>query len=149
MRPINATPERIVQQALINGSVGAIWSAPVTTNWRVFTFQENPEGDQAIFVHGPAGILDGRNQRTGESVEHFGIQVKIRGKDPEVAKLKALEVQKFCTETLKMTDVAVSGHVYKIHAMTSTSGVIPLGQEEQNRRFWFSTNFTATITQES
>lgn len=149
MKPVNATPERIIQQALINGAVGVIWSAPATTNWRVFTFQESPEGDQVIFVHGPPGVMDGRNQRTGEAVEHFGIQVKVRGKDPEVVKLKILEVQKYLTETVKLTDVTISARVYKIHSVTSTSGIMPLGQEEKNRRFEFSANFTATITQES
>lgn len=143
----HAIPEEIIARLLVAGSVGI---DPATTgNWKVYDSSVDVEDDQAIFVLGMAGTLGERNMGSGQKTQHYGIQVFTRGKEPVAARIKAMQVENFLMESVKQTTVTFDGHSYLIHAVSMTTPLIPLGQEEKNRRFQFSGNFIATITQES
>lgn len=144
MQLTKASQARIIQYLLVQGGVGVAFDA--TGDWRVFSHLIDPEPDQGIWVFSTQGIINGRSQRTGEYSEHYGIQVRTRGKNPEEAHLKAQEIEDYFSRTVKRTTVVIpTTGSFLIHAITKTSPLIPLGREEKNRRSEYSSNFTATI----
>lgn len=134
------TAAKVVQQLLIQEGVGAN-----SGDWRTFVHNVTDEGDRVLFVRDGPNRMDGINQRTGEPSQHYGVQVTSRSPVAETGAQKLLAVTKFLTEQATRKTVAVDSKNYLVHSVQLVSSVLPLGQEEKNRRFLFSSNFAATI----
>lgn len=145
MPALTHSAPRIVQQLLINGGVGIDPSG--TGDWKVYSHNVPEIGDNIIVVRSSPGIRDGRCLRTGEVTKHHGLQILTRGKTSEIAHAKALAIEAYLTEDVLRTAVTVDAATYRAQAINLTSDVIPLGQQEKNRNFMFSSNFTATISE--
>jgi hypothetical protein len=142
---MNVSPARVIARLLVEDGLG-ISGTLSTGDWRTYTHTVSEEGgDQAIFVSGSPGRLEGGNVRDGANTEHYGIQVKIRGRDPEAVVVKLQAVEKYLTTNVKQRLITVGSFNFLVHAVSLVSSVLPLGQEEKSRRFLFSSNFAATI----
>jgi hypothetical protein len=143
------TQARIIQNLLIAEGLGVAASASISTDWRTFRNSMPADGDQVITVFDTGGILDGRAMRGGAYTEHFGIMVQVRARDEGVGGKKIQDIEDFLCENATNVAITIGTGVgaknYKIHAVQRTSPMVNLGQEEKNKRFMFSANFTATI----
>jgi hypothetical protein len=110
------------------------------------------EPDNAICVQDTVGRLDGRIHKTGETIVHPGIQVRVRSESFVLGWAKANEI-KTALEQIKNDSVSVvdpiSGttHTYTIHSATLTSPILPIGEGKEGRRENFTINVVLTITE--
>ena len=135
------TPAVYIRQLLIDEGVGT-----EEGDWKVYVSFLPPSPDLAICVYDTTPKDDGRVMDTGERISHPGIQVVVRGDYPYVF----LKVQEICDlfDSLLDKEVTFGGETKKIHSMTRTSGVIPLGVEEKGHksRHLMSVNYIATFS---
>jgi hypothetical protein len=100
--------------------------------------------DNALCVYNTDGRLDGRIMNTGEVVEHPGIEIKIRGTGSGVAYRKAVSLANFL-DTICGAPVAIDAKRYILAAITRTTPVLRLGQEEGQQRFLYTINAILTV----
>lgn len=143
MPALTHSPAHIIQALLIAEGLGITHSSP--GDWKTYRHNIETTADQAIFVIGTTGLLDGREMRGGKVSRHHGLQIKVRALDGERASLKCLQIQSHLTEQVLRTTVAIDDATYMVHSISMTSDMAFLGQEEKNRRQVFSSNYTATI----
>ena len=147
------TPPKVIQYLLVAGGQ-AVLGVPTTGQWRVYAHSKDPNGPQIITVIQTGGIIEGKDLRNGRVSEHFGIQLQFWATgNAELASAKANQVAEYMTRTVRRTTVTVNSVLltppvskdYRVHSISQIGSVIPLGQEENEKRFGCSVNFTATI----
>lgn len=100
--------------------------------------------DKAIAIYDPAGTSDGRIQRTGETVIHPGLQVRVRDNKYRDGYKKSSEIST-ALDGIKRDTAIVGVNQYLILGV-HRSPIIPLGPEEdKRRRHAFTINATTTI----
>lgn len=129
-------PADVVRQLLINLGLGGV----LTAAWPVFSAFLPEDPDNAICVYDTPGVLDGRLMRTGEQIEHPGVQVRVRGlgyrETFQKAANIALALDAQMPVEITFTDPAT---VVTIKNISRSGAVMPLGMEEGTRRRY---NFT-------
>lgn len=102
----------------------------------------------AICVYDQPGLLQGRIQKTGETVEAFGLELRVRALDYQTGYSLASDICD-AADALKNAPVTIDDHDYLIQAVTRRTSILPLGPESGNRRERFVVKFVATIRQTS
>ena len=107
--------------------------------------------DEMIAIFDTAGRLDGRMMRTGEQIEHYGIQIQVRGKSYPGTYAKVRGIASFLDAVKKESVDMGSDEIYVLHNMSRSGAILPIGMETvaDRRRYLFSLNYLATITQQS
>lgn len=119
--------------------MGIVVDGP-TADWSAFISHEPPEPNNCVTVIDATPQFDGRIMRTGQTIKHPGVQIRVRSLlyDPGWDK---------CEEIAKALDGiqnAVVG-LNKINAASQKSGPIALGRIDTNNREVFTLNATLTI----
>ena len=108
-----------------------------------------PDGKQTatnlIVVYDTEPRQDGRLMRTGERIEHPGLQFRVRAVD-YLTGHKKLAIIAAALDVIKRQTVTVDGTAYLIHAIKRIGGIIQLGTDEVGRE-GFTFNATATISE--
>lgn len=104
------------------------------------------DGTQCICVYDTSGYIDGRLLRTGETVEHLGVQIRTRSSDYPTGWGMANGLALVMDGIFKAT-VIVGGNSYVIESASRTSAILHIGQEEKNRMELFTLNAILSITQ--
>lgn len=149
---LNHTPDQVLRQLLIDLGVGVMGGKQ--GDWPIFCTEEPETPDECITLYWGAGQLDGLFQINGETQEHYGIQVRVRGKGYQSAYDKVKSVMLELEQHVMMTTVtvplvdAVAAGTYVAECCTRASGPLYLGTERDNaERDVFTINYLATITQ--
>jgi len=140
------TPAMYIAQYLSEGGVGVYpWvGAPLKNSWPIFIGYEGETGEESIVVADTQGRGDGRNHRTGESIVHPGIQIRIRHPIHEVGYAKTDGIAKLL-DTLHNRALVVVGVTRKIVAVTRIGDIMTMGAAEGDRRQNFSINAILTF----
>ena len=147
---MNYSPAYILSQYLIDEGLAVEPSD--SGDWPIFV-ASLPDGDEipddAIASIDTAGVKDGRLNETGENIIHYGVQIIVRSEIHDYlsgyTKAQAIESK---LETVDRNEVMIdSGNVFRLDNVSTTSGVVAIGQEEENskRRNLFSCNFLVTL----
>lgn len=106
--------------------------------------------DEVTSIFDTAGRLDGRMQRTGEQIEHPGVQIQVRGKVYSETYDRARAISLFL-DAVKKETLAIDSEVYILHNVSRTGAIIPVGIElvEDRRRHLFTLNYVLTVTQQT
>jgi len=103
--------------------------------------------DDCACVYDTSGMMDGRLQDNGLVIQHYGVQLKIRSKDYQDGWAK-IDLIAGSLDAVSNYDISVSGDDYRIHNVSRTTPIVPLGTEEGMKRRWlFTANFLVTISQ--
>jgi hypothetical protein len=107
--------------------------------------------DEAVSIYDTAGKLDGRMMRTGEQIEHYGVQIQVRGKVYSETFDRARSIALLLDQVKKESIAVESSEVYVLHNVSRSGAIIPVGIETVNdrRRHLFTINMTITISQEN
>lgn len=107
--------------------------------WSCFTNTLPDTPDSAVVIGDTAGTLHGKLMRTGEQMLHFGIQVRVRALDDDVAYQKVVLLMENLNK-IKMTTVTLGSNQYVIRCAARTSQPVFMGvdKDDQKRR----TNYT-------
>ena len=139
------SPAAVIAYYLIN-TLSNVEEPNASPTWPLY-ISSLPDGsnieNNAGCVYDTTGLLDGRIMRTGEVIEHHGIQIKIRAIAYQTGWQKIREtvayLQKLLNEALSM-----GGSHFVILNMSRVSPIACIGTDEK-RRFLFTVNFLATI----
>lgn len=137
-----ASPSEIIRQFLIEEGLGFDYSLKV--DWAVFSGSEPDEPDNSITIISTRGTLDGRIHETGETVEHYGFQTRIRGKTDSLASAKGRQIIVAYNSVLRRL-ITVNNQDLKIQAITLKSPLLASGQEVKRRRQVYVFNSIVTI----
>ena len=112
---------------------------------------ELPDGTQvetnAVSIRDTAGLLDGRFMASGQVVQHFGLQIKLRANDYETGWTKIESVAISLDGIPSETPIIKDGTTYSILNMSRSSAVINLGLDDKKRNS-YSVNYLLTIREE-
>jgi hypothetical protein len=115
--------------------------------WPAYASQEPNQPDEVITVYDTAGILQGRIQLSGDTVEQSGIQIRVRANTRQAGydKVKAIELA-FATAVYKAT-LMLGDSTYTIHSLTQRSSILELGRDPNNSdRYLFTVNYTVSLS---
>jgi len=101
--------------------------------------------DSAGAIYDTSGTLDGRVLSTGEVVEHYGLQVKIRSRDYQTGWQKIRDIAASFS-TVQNIVVNIGDDDYRVWNISRTSPVVNLGIDER-KRFQFTVNFLTTMSE--
>jgi len=145
---MNDSPARILKQWLIDNGYGVDPETDPVSDWPIYVGQmpdTRSVKDRAIAIYDPAGTSEGRIQRTGETVIHPGLQIRVRDREYEDGYRKTSEIS-VALDDMLWEYTLVNSTDYVIQAVHKTP-IIPLGPEpEGRRRTEFIINAIATIT---
>lgn len=117
-----------------------------TTSWQAFTSNEPDLPDDCITTTDTAGRLDGRLAISGETVEHYGVQIKIRSSVFHDGWQKANEISTVLDDSVYQEALVIDSSQYLIHAVTKSGGIANLGRDRPNgNRSLFTLNVTIDI----
>ncbi len=97
-----------VQAYLVGKGIGVDPTTSPTGTWPIYYESMPDETDNAIAVYSTVGRPDGRLQRSGETIEHPGIQVKVRAAASMVAQIKMSAVADALDQAGPRTLVAIT-----------------------------------------
>ncbi len=145
------TPAELIRSALLIS--GEVTFPPLNVVWPCFVdhFPDSSEGPlahdlAAVCIYDTAGTRDGRIMRTGESVQHPGWQVRVRGLIHKSTYIKIKCIKEYLDTVLRL-QVEISPFLYTIQAVTVTGNIISLGRElGGQRRVEFTLNGTLSFT---
>lgn len=136
----------ICRQLLLDLSLGTDGSS----EWPVFVGILPDQPDNAISCYDTAGIMNGRIMRTGEQVEHPGLQIMVRSPDYLSAINKANAIALALDQQSDVVVQMESNRFYRIQNISRAGAILPLGlNEDDRRRYHFSINAVLTIHPES
>lgn len=150
---MNHSPAQVLAQLLIDGSIGVAVPDVQTTkpDWAIYTNylpDSEHESDQILCIFDTAGLIDGRDQRSKQSIDHPGWQVRVRSLGFQVGWAKISAVSQFLDSVARQS-VTVDSSVYTVQGVHRTSPIIPLSPSENDRkrRDAFTLNGMCTISQ--
>lgn len=113
-------------------------------DWPAFVDHLPEKPNQAVSVRNTSGILEGRNQQTGETFEKPGVQVRVRANDPAAAYHKIKELMTNIDAVRRATLTMEDGD-YILIAVNRTSSPLSIGPDAQNR-WGYTINALVTYT---
>lgn len=119
-------------------------------DWTVYVGFTPSEGDKAITIFDTAGKLDGRMMRSGEQIEHPGVQVQIRSDLYWEALDRSQEIAAMLDAQYKtLIPINLPGKpemIYELLNVSRVGGVVPIGVEDgDNVRHYFTVNAILTV----
>lgn len=140
--PLNHSPARIVAQAIADLSLASFNA----TTWGLYVGMLPDTPDEAICVFNTTGVIQGRIQFTGETIEMHGVQVRIRGRYEEKTYAKARAIAVALDTQIRRTLVTIGSDTYRIFSFNRTSSVIPLGADSPTtKRRSFAVNGIVSV----
>lgn len=106
--------------------------------------------DETVGFFDTAGRFDGRIMRTGERIEHPGVQIQVRGKNYLETYQRAKDLSLLLDGVIRQTVYIQSDEVYTLHNVSRSGAIIPVGIEiaGSRRRHLFTINMTVTVTED-
>lgn len=142
---LTRSPADIVRKLLIDLTLGSNGGA----SWPVFTDAEPNSPDECITVRDTQGRDGGRDMVTAERAEHHGVQIRVRAGTHAAGYTKARAIAVALDRDVYQEMVVVAagaGGSYKLHAITRTTDVIPLGKDVPgSKRSLFTLNALVSL----
>jgi len=137
------TPAEIFKTLLVDLGLG---TDSANGQWRVAFSNELDAPDDVITVYDTLGYKDGRMQYSGETDEHPGIQIRVRGATHASARSKILEIASVLDEGVSDEVVEVDEVGYQVGHFSRTGNVLSLGRDQNSNRRLFTLNGIASLT---
>lgn len=136
------SPADVVRHVLIGLGLGTASGA-----WPVFVDSEPNAPDNCVTVYDTQGLDQGRDMNSGEMLGPVGFQVRIRAADHQTGWAKADAIAEMMAKSVYQRQVAISGRVYVVHAISRVGNVIRLGKEQNGNRSLFTVNAVTNVRQ--
>ena len=99
------------------------------SSWPVSVDSQPDMPDSAITVYNVAGRLQGRIQKTGQTLEHPGISIRVRARRHSVAVAKGKDIFD-AIDGMNRTIVYVDGVGYRVESLSNTTSMLSIGVEK-------------------
>ena len=116
-------------------------------SWPIYTSFLADKPHEAICVYETGGLPDGRMMRTGEKIEHKGIQIQVRGRVFPDTQQKAVAIAEALDTQGNILIAVGDSDAYLIHNISRPGTILYMGidEKEDRRRHYFSINALVTI----
>lgn len=140
------SPADIIRYLLISQGKGSEPSDDL--DWPMFTSSEPTIPDNCITTYDTSGVLQGRIQYSGEMVEHYGFQIRVRGSDHNTAWRKMNDIKTQMDQGVRLDTVNINSSIYLVEAITRSGGILALGKESPtSQRLVFTLNAIVALRQ--
>jgi hypothetical protein len=140
---LNHSPADIIAQVLVDLGQGTI--AP-DQPWPTAVSNEAQGGDRAITTYDTEIVKHSRAHVSGEVVEHFGVQVRVRAETHKVAFAKANLIARVLDEDVALTTTTIESSTYLVYSVSRRSGPLALGKDvPTSSRSVFTINVTVSL----
>lgn len=140
-----SSPASIFQQLLVDLSLGTI---PTDEgSWPVYAGNLPGETDNSILVTDSENVAQGVHQISGQTQEHHGVKITVRGQTRPTAWTKANAVAVALDGSVRNTTVTVSSIDYIVYAVDRRSGPLAVGKEPETNRYIYTINVVASLRQ--
>lgn len=137
------SPASLIAQLVVES--GAMTAPESHRDWPLFVSHMPNDVVNCGCIYDTSGVQDGRISKSGEVIEHYGIQLTIRSNSYEIGRAKAEQVALILDSIFKSI-VVVNSVSYEIQNIKRMSSVISLGTEPGSQRNQiFTVNFLVTI----
>lgn len=139
---------QIIAQVIADLSLG---DANQNNDWGIVVAEMPIDPDRVIVVSDTKGVSSGKIMRSGEDIIHHGVQIITRSKAYDEAWIKGRAIQ---TTLSALSNRAVSvtngfgTYNFTLEAFSLFGTLIPMGEEEKNRRNLVSFNGLLTINED-
>lgn len=141
------SPGQVIQHYLVAQAIGTDPTAGA--DWSCFYSMMPDTPDKCLAVYDSESVLQGRFQIDGAYYERYGVQVLVRTSPTAVSVgwRKCKEITEDFEKTVNRSYVPYGGDTYRLHAISRTSAILPLGRESPSSfRFLFSMNFLVNMS---
>jgi hypothetical protein len=139
------SPSDVMRTALIQLSLGT--NPPANQAWPIYASGEPSSPDNCITVYDTAGKVGGRHNTDGTTLEHPGIQIRVRASNFRTGWTKANSVS-IALDSVFNLSVVVSGTTYEVASVTRTGNILHLGNEgAASKRQIFTSNVVIALRQ--
>lgn len=141
------SPGNITRYAIIALGQGTLPVLPPGTNlaWPVYCPTEPDRPDNCITVRTTAGRGSGRTSPDGESIGHYGVQIRVRSAEEDAGYLKTENIR-LALETVHLNLTVTIGAVsYKLWCFANIGDVLPLGKAPESKRFLHTVNALLSV----
>lgn len=112
--------------------------------WPIYVNREPNKPDDCITVFDTVGVIEPRLQFEKRRTEKFGIQIRIRAREPKQA--KANEIRDGLDLDVKDNTIQYDGLSYTVHSVSRITGVVPLGIDPASGCDLFTINAQLTLS---
>lgn len=139
-----ALPSEVMMAVLKSFVPPEVQTTNATLDWHGVIGSKNTSPDNHIVIYDTTGVEQGRVMATGEYLISEGIQILVRGKTYPVGarKIKAIEAK---LAEVKNLEVTVGVETITVLSLTLSSRWTFAGNEEQNARKLFTTNWRMAL----
>lgn len=139
------SPAYILQQYLV--SIGLVKMPPVAAGviWAAFVGSQPDDSDLCVTLYDSTGLMDGRYMNPGSTIDHPGIQIRVRALDY----MTAYNMIALITNTLDViSNVPITlgdGSKFTIKAVNRRGTILSLGEDKERHRQMFVYNATISL----
>lgn len=149
---LNHSPAHIIRDLLVTLGLGT--DPDDDGSWPIFVSREPNTPDSVITLYNAASKSQGRRMVNGITVEHYGIQVRVRDASPTGGWVKANALAVALDQTIALDDVTVEdtdgtgSSTYKVYTVSRVGGILSLGKETPtSKRNLFTINALVALRQ--
>ena len=139
------SPANVLSQLLMDKGAG---TDPIDEDaWPIYSNGEPSSPDNVITITDTSGEIQGRVMFTGQELEQYGVQIRIRCNDPEDGFAKANALTVTMDQEIYRDTVTLDSDTYLVHAVNRKGGVIVLGKDANKTDLnLYTINVTVTLT---
>jgi hypothetical protein len=121
------SPAEVVAYLIIAKALGT--QVDANEAWPVAVGDELNEPDDTITTYDTGSQSSDRDMVTGQQLEQYSIQVRVRSKLYTDGWLKLNEIAKVFDEDVYLETITIGDNTYRLHAISRRGGVLSLGRE--------------------
>lgn len=151
MTYIDHDPSDIFRQLLVDLGLGTLPEDDGA--WPIFDQAEPESPDNCITIFDTEGRTHGRIMATGQLVEHYGIQIRVRSNRRNDGKAKVRAIEYAVDRSIRLNTVSLAEDTgtatanYTVWSFNRTTQVLPLGFESPtSKRMLWTINGTLSVT---
>lgn len=121
------SPSEILAYCLI--AKGVVSNFDNNLEWPIAVGDEPNEPDNVVTTYDVGTSSSGRDMVSGQQLEQYNIQVRIRSKLYTTGWVKINEIAKCLDEEVYLETVTVGDNTYRLHSFSRRGGILSLGKE--------------------
>lgn len=147
---IDKMPSEILTEVLLQTApTSGLFVRPSPTwkasdGWPLFYGFMPATPDDCACVYGTQGIQHGKVMRTGEVIEHHGVEIIVRANNYNNMRSSTITIVN-TLDPLFNRDVAYQGSTYRLFAATRTSSIRDLPEELEKQRRRCTVNYLLAL----
>lgn len=123
------SPADILRYLLIVHGMGSLPSGVNNSDWSIFVDNEPDRPDNCITVYNTPSIQQGRIQPTGQMIEYFGTQVRVRSQESRTGFNKIREIAVELDEDVLNEVVDIGSASYCVQSYSRLGSILSFGKD--------------------